>query len=143
MERRPLAFISALKQRIPDGVLRRVEHALLPYRPQARSWVCGLIPPQSSGAEVGVWRGDFSEVLLYLAEPARLHLVDPWSFQPTGQLAEAMYGSSSIASQAAMDEIAEGVRRRFADNIAAGQVVIGLVGPLALMDRTAPGTSMC
>ena len=39
--------------------------------------VCGLIPKGSVGVEIGVWKGDSSE--LFLQRAGHLHLVDPWS----------------------------------------------------------------
>lgn len=34
------------------------------------------------GAEVGVWKGDFSEQILEVVQPETLHLIDPWLYQP-------------------------------------------------------------
>ena len=33
-------------------------------------------------AEIGVWKGDFSAVLIEKLQPSALHLIDPWLFQP-------------------------------------------------------------
>ena len=41
-------------------------------------------------AEIGVWKGDFSDLILRYANPKSLHLIDPWLFQP--QYTERMYG---------------------------------------------------
>ena len=38
--------------------------------------VLALAAPGSIGAEVGIWDGDFSAILLKILEPARLHLID-------------------------------------------------------------------
>ena len=38
------------------------------------------IPKNAVGAEIGVWKGDSSELFLKSASPKQLHLVDPWSF---------------------------------------------------------------
>jgi hypothetical protein len=80
-------------------------------------------------AEVGVWRGDFSERILSRLKPARLHLVDPWTF--VRQYDESWYGGSIATSQDDMDEIFEGVQRRFATHIAAGRVVVHRVASVA------------
>lgn len=39
-----------------------------------------VIPKNSVGAEIGVWRGDSSELFLKKTSPKLLYLVDPWSF---------------------------------------------------------------
>ncbi len=44
-----------------------------------RENLVSFLPHGAVGAEVGVAQGDFSEVLLERAQPARLHLIDPWS----------------------------------------------------------------
>ena len=37
-----------------------------------------MLPKNGVGAELGVFRGDFSPLLFSLTQPAKLHLVDPW-----------------------------------------------------------------
>lgn len=37
-----------------------------------------IIPTQSVGAELGVFQGELSKVLLDIAQPKELHLIDPW-----------------------------------------------------------------
>ena len=32
-------------------------------------------------AEIGAWKGDFSESILKLLNPQKLHLIDPWKYQ--------------------------------------------------------------
>ena len=44
-------------------------------------------------AEIGVWKGDFSDRILRYANPKSLHLIDPWLFQP--QYKERMYGGAT------------------------------------------------
>lgn len=77
-----------------------------------RGFVLDLLPPDSVGVEVGVWEGDFSAQLLYHVRPKRLHLVDPWTFQPDID-AKAKYGGGFAASQEDMDALYGGVVRRF------------------------------
>ncbi len=36
------------------------------------------LPKKSIGAEIGVFKGDFSPTLLKYADPKELHLIDPW-----------------------------------------------------------------
>lgn len=42
--------------------------------------IMSVIPKNAIGAEIGVWRGDSSELFLKNTTPKELHLVDPWSF---------------------------------------------------------------
>jgi len=39
-----------------------------------------LLPKGGKWAEIGVFRGDFSESILNTCEPESLHLIDPWHF---------------------------------------------------------------
>jgi hypothetical protein len=83
-----------------------------------------MLPRASVGAEIGVWRGDFSARILRAVRPAKLHLIDPWAFQAGDAYRDAWYGGKLAADQAAMDEIHLGVTRRFARQIAAGVVEV-------------------
>jgi hypothetical protein len=47
--------------------------------------------------EIGVWKGDFSEMLLDVLDPQRLVLVDPW--QVCDEYTEAWYGPSLAPSE--------------------------------------------
>ena len=81
-----------------------------------------MLPTRGVGAEVGVWKGDFSAALLRHTRPKQLHLIDPWIFQE--DLPRAWYGGLAARSQADMDAISDGVRTRFAAEIASGTVVV-------------------
>ena len=48
------------------------------HRLEGRRGVLALVKPGTVGAELGVFTGLFSEVILEVARPAVLHLVDPW-----------------------------------------------------------------
>ena len=102
-------------------------------RTESRSWsrdglgksryrLVKMLPARGVGAEVGVWKGDFSASLLRHTRPKQLHLIDPWTFQEG--LPRAWYGGLAAQSQADMDAISDGVRTRFATEIASGTVVI-------------------
>jgi hypothetical protein len=52
----------------------------------------------------------------------RLHLVDPWAFQP--QYGDSLYGGKVAKSQADMDEVFESVVARFASEITSGRVIV-------------------
>ncbi len=78
-----------------------------------RGFLLRMLPQNSTGAEVGVWQGDFSARILATARPARLHLIDPWMFNPA--FPARAYGGGIARSQGDMDAIYQGVVRRFAD----------------------------
>ena len=40
------------------------------------------LPRNGTGAEIGVWEGHFSEEILEVTDPERLHLIDPWEYMP-------------------------------------------------------------
>ncbi len=54
------------------------------YVASERENLVSFLPQGAVGAEIGVAKGDFSEVLLDRARPARLHLIDPWSHLEAG-----------------------------------------------------------
>lgn len=43
-----------------------------------RKWIFDYIPKNKVWAEVGVFRGHFSDMIHHLAQPSKLYLVDPW-----------------------------------------------------------------
>lgn len=59
----------------PDGERRRLD---------ARRWVLSKIETGGVGAEIGVFRGHFSELICRIAQPRKLYLIDPWT--STGDL---------------------------------------------------------
>lgn len=65
----------------------------------------------SVSAEIGVWKGDFSERILEVTCPGEHHLIDPWLFQP--EFPNRMYGGRVAKNQQDMDEILDSVRERF------------------------------
>ena len=89
----------------------------------ARESILSRIPRHSVGAELGVYRGDFSEQILARA-PRRLHLVDPWKFEPHPAYTASWYGGSVGESQVRMDIIHESVIDRFRSEIRSGIVEV-------------------
>lgn len=76
-----------------------------------RSPLLKRIAPSARCVEVGVWKGDFSAEILDTANPAELHLVDPWSFEP--RYPGRLYGGRLAKNQSEMDRIYFGVVNRF------------------------------
>jgi SAM-dependent methyltransferase len=48
-------------------------------RLEKRKWILDYAQKGSLGAEIGVFRGHFSEVLCEVLQPKKLYLVDPWT----------------------------------------------------------------
>lgn len=88
---------------------------------QARRIVLNTLPKNGKGAEIGVWTGDFSARILKTARPGTLHLIDPWQAATDATHGKALY---SAARGVDMDGVHASVCARFAEAIAAGQVVI-------------------
>jgi len=82
------------------------------------------LPRASVGAEIGVYEGEFSAHILEHLRPKRLHLIDPWRYEPDARYAQAWYGGEVGASQARMDTVHAAVLSRFTREIAAGVVVV-------------------
>jgi hypothetical protein len=62
---------------------RDAPHALptlsdTPYQDERAEMLKRLLPRGSVGAELGVFRGEFSATILRAIQPRELHLVDPW-----------------------------------------------------------------
>ena len=72
--------------------------------------------------EVGVWKGDFSSLLLSNFLPKSLLLIDPWKFDSSKE--KSWYGGSIAGNQNDMDLIFREVERRFLDFIKNGTVTI-------------------
>ena len=80
-------------------------------RNDSRLELLNRLPRGGVCAEIGVWKGDFSERILAVTAPRALHLVDPWQFQP--EFPERMYGGKVAKGQGDMDTMFEQVRERF------------------------------
>ena len=71
-----------------------------------------LVPKNAVCAEIGVWKGDFSALVLQRKDPRRSYLIDPWEFVESRP--DAWYGGRLAHSQQDMDAVYEAVCRRFA-----------------------------
>ncbi len=67
------------------------------------------MPKGGSGVEIGVWRGEFSQILLDRLQPEQLSLVDPW---PAPDVAPIVY-PGEVADQNAADGICASVVAKF------------------------------
>ena len=121
---------SLAKQRRKEDVvdpLRNVKQRL--YRTVHRSTprrqkLLDMIPRGAVCAEVGVWRGDFSDRILRVAQPSRLHLIDPWRAFDDGAYEGAWYGGRLEHGQADMDALYRSVLDRFSSERERGVVQV-------------------
>lgn len=111
-------------KRVP-GVLPLARAMGLAQRPsQSRQFLLEMLPKNSIGAEIGVHLGEFSARILEVVAPRRLYLIDPWEHQTGDEYVNAWYGGEAEGGQAEMDSRYAAIQRRFANQIAGGQVSI-------------------
>ena len=89
-----------------------------------REFLLDMLPKESVCAEVGVWRGDFSALIMERVRPHKLYLIDPWVFESGQEYQEAVYGGGAATCQEDMDRMFDGVVRRFETPIEQGRVKI-------------------
>lgn len=87
----------------------------------ARQAVIGMLPKGGIGAEIGVWKGDYSAVLLAEARPKLLHLIDPWRSSDAPEHDKAWYGAQRGID---MNAVHASVVARFRTEIDTGQVIV-------------------
>jgi len=90
--------------------LARMVKRYVGWEKDGREWVLEMMPKHSVCAEIGVFWGIFSRLILKKVEPKMLHLIDPWHYQPDPSFDKACHGGVS-GSQKRMDEIYDSVVR--------------------------------
>jgi hypothetical protein len=95
-------------------------------RAAKRDFLFDVVPRGGVVIEVGVFDGDFSERILALNEPRKLHLVDPWFTKADGTLFDGPTQQFVSAEQAsaALEGQYQHVARRFASEIASGRIEV-------------------
>ncbi len=73
---------------------------------ESRRELIAMLPKQAVGAEIGVWKGEFSAEILKVAAPKTLYLIDPWVIQDNATHRESWYGD---AERADMNKIHDNV----------------------------------
>jgi Methyltransferase domain len=78
-----------------------------------REWLLRRLPKHSVCAEIGVYAGRFTELILRIARPAKLHLIDPWKYEGDPLYQHSVFGGPRGQNQAHMDAMHESVVRCF------------------------------
>lgn len=113
-------FSSLLKLRIQHLVGSGIEPDLR-KRARGRYTLLKQLPQNSVGAEIGVWKGDFSQLIEEVVSPRKLYLIDPWLIPGDNRdvLSRSKDGLSlnihgkPVSHQKDLDEIYQYVMSRF------------------------------
>jgi methyltransferase family protein len=125
---------------MPARLKRRMYRALRPARsipPRVR--LLERLPKGGVCAEIGVWKGDFSDRILEVTRPARLHLIDPWLAVAGEGYERARYGGELKGGQPEMDAVHASVLERFAGERRKGVVEVHRLSSLEAAERFGAG----
>jgi hypothetical protein len=89
-----------------------------------RTFLLDAMPKRSVCAEIGVHLGEFSQRILDIVIPTRLHLIDPWKYEIGERYSRAKYGGGRGKGQEEMNRRYEHVVQMFRASVESGQVVI-------------------
>jgi hypothetical protein len=128
-------FLSGRKMEMASTLLKRLKSmptarrialrlGLTSKHAGRRTFLLKMLPTGSVGAEIGVHRGDFSERILSIVKPVKLHLIDPWKYESSEAYKNAWYGGRAQGGQAEMDNRYAAVLARFRSQIVSGQVFV-------------------
>lgn len=79
------------------GKLYRLsEYAISVWNNKNRQDLLEILPKNSVGAEIGVYRGDFAQKIFNTVQPKRLHLIDPWWLLGQKKWSFSLIGQSVI-----------------------------------------------
>ena len=95
---------------------------------EVREFILAHLPQDAVGAEIGVFKGNFSATILRVNHPRRLYLIDPW------------YPGAADLPNLDADATYTSVRDRFAAAITAGTVVVHREPSSAAAARFADGS---
>ncbi len=99
-----------------------------PAYAEVREFILARLPRGGVCAEIGVFKGDFSEAILHVNRPRRLYLIDPW------------YPGATDLPRLDADATHASVSERFAGEIATETVVVQREPSSAAASRFADGT---
>lgn len=88
-------------------------------KPKVRRAMLQTMPKGGTAIEIGVWKGDFTRMLLNQLQPDKLILIDPWiSFDDR----DAAFDGQTAADE--FEGIYQDVCRTYAPELASGQIEI-------------------
>src|SRR5690606_11359884 len=95
-------------------------------RAAKRDFLLRMMPKDGVCIEVGVFDGLFSERILAITKPAKLHLVDPWRPKADGTLFDGLTRQFDGAEQAnqALEGQYQSVLARLQEDLASGRVIV-------------------
>lgn len=80
-----------------------------------RGFLLDYIKPNSVGAEIGVWKGEFSKIIETERKPKLLYLIDPWIAYPNafGVLKESdvELHAEDVRYQTVLDKFSDGISK--------------------------------
>ncbi len=99
-KREKIERIQAIEEEFPfpEPQIKRLEQ---------RKWILNQVAriPESIGAEIGVFRGHFSELISKIVKPKKLYLVDPWEKSgPTFGWGAAYTNNDTLLTKVAKEE---------------------------------------
>jgi hypothetical protein len=90
-----------------------------------RTFLLQRFPGGSIGAEIGVHKGEFSEQILRIVKPRKLHLIDPWKYESSEEYWGTLYGGKGApGGQVEMDQRYDDVCIRFHRHIRSGRFTV-------------------
>jgi hypothetical protein len=92
-----------------DYVLR-LKRSLFGVGTDSRDFILDQMPKGSICAEIGVWKGSFSERIYWKTNPKKLHLIDPWAYSE--EYSDAWFGGTN-SSPEEMQNVFLSVKQKF------------------------------
>jgi hypothetical protein len=103
-------------------MLEKFARSFFNARPKkGRQEVLALLPKHAVGAEIGVWKGNFSADIVRCCEPRKLYLIDPWTRIDAPAYKAAKYGRHSAED---IEAVYRSTIERFEKDIKLGRVIV-------------------
>lgn len=107
---------------VPTSI--KVAHGSRKHTQARAEFLKRVIPPDTIGAEIGVLRGEFSQVIMDTVQPKKLYLIDPW-----WRLGEKEWTWLTTQNNSIFDAVI-GIMRRFETELTEDRVVLQIADAL-------------